>query len=192
MKIARVFAVITLLVGVAGCASTSTPVDPNDESVSLVYGYFDMTDAPASLDWLSLKQYGAKQKESEWYHMAVHEGTFMHVGVEPGSYQIDRFGGMGGIPLLTRRPFEFDFGSKGRNETAIRIKTPGTYFLGSFKYIDHSGGLFKADKFEMKVATTPSEKEILTRVIERLETDKELKDYTRQLAMAKRRLATLN
>ena len=109
---------VLLMFALAGCASTR-PVDPKDPSLSLIYGYFDMKDAPSGLDWVSLKQYGSK--DGGWYRLRAKEGLFFHVGVEPGSYQVDKFGGMGGIPLLTRREFEYDFGSKGRNATAVRI-----------------------------------------------------------------------
>jgi hypothetical protein len=180
---------LILAFALGGCAS-NTPVDPKDESLSLVYGYFDMKDAPSSLDWVSLKQYGTK--DGGWYTLRAKDGLFFHVGVEPGSYQVDKFGGMGGVPLLTRREFEYDFGSKGRNSTAVRIARPGVYFLGSHHYVNHAGkGFFSADKFEMKASKSPGEKEVLQRLIKELETDKELAGYTRQLRLAKQRLSQL-
>ena len=191
MKLIRVLAVLLLVAGVAGCASTPPPVDPNDESLSLVYGYFDMSDAPSKLEWVSLKKYGSTKKGGEWYGMAVREGVFLHIGISPGSYQVDSFGGMGGIPVLSSRQFEYDFGGKGRNTTAIRIQSPGAYFLGSHKFEDHSGGLFKPDMFDMKPVNTPGEREVLERVIAAMESEDDLKPYTRQLAMAKQRLASL-
>lgn len=178
-----------LALALGGCASTKS-VDASDETLSLVYGYFDMKDAPSSLDWVSLKQYGTK--EGGWYHLRAKDGLFFHVGIEPGSYQVAKFGGMGGIPLLTRREFEYDFGSKGRNRTAMRIAKPGVYFLGAHQYVNHAGkGLFAPDKFEMKPAQAPSEKELLQRLVKELETDKELSAYTRQLRLAKQRLSEL-
>lgn len=179
-------ACLGLLLIIGGCASK--PVDPNDETLSIVYGHFDMTDAPSGLDWVSLKAYTGKQ---EFYNMDADEGLFMHVGIEPGSYQVHTFGGMGGIPLLTRKPYVYNFGSNGRNDTATRIKNPGIYYLGAFKYVHHRGGWFKAATFDMEPNAAMSEKEVLRRVIERLETDKSLKLYTRQLALARKRLASL-
>ena len=170
-----------------GCAGT--PIDPKDESVSLVFAYFDMADAPSNLQWASLKRYDAK--EPVWYDMAARDGLIFHIGIAPGSYQVEKFGGQGGIPLLTRSPYEYNFGTRGRNETAIRIQKPGVYFLGAYKYIDHSGGLFKADKFQMKPIKEPSEKELLQRLITLLESDSDTKMYTRQIAWAKKRLADL-
>jgi len=177
---------------IAGCASTPDPVDPKDETVSLVFGYFDMKDAPSSLDWVSLKKYGGKAEDGGWYTISAKEGLFFHIGIEPGSYQVDKFGGMGGIPLLTRRPFEYNYGGKGRNATAIRINKPGVYFLGAHQFVNHAGkGFFEADRFDMKRTPAPGEKELLKRVIQQLETDKEHAGYTRQLRQAKQRLAEL-
>ncbi len=176
---------LALILG--GCAGT--PVDPKDESVSMVFGYFDMADAPSNLEWASLKRYG--DKDPRWYDMAARQGLVFHIGIAPGSYQVEKFGGMGGIPLLTRKPYEYHFGTRGRNETAVRITKPGIYFLGAYKYVDHAGGLFKADKFEMKALGAPSEKELLQRLIALLESDSELKMYRRQIALAKQRLAEL-
>jgi hypothetical protein len=183
---------VLLAVTLAGCASSGEPVDPKDETVSLVFGYFDMKDAPSTLEWVSLKKYSSDKPDGEWYSMAAHDGLFFHIGVEPGSYQVDKFGGTGGIPLISRRPFEYDFGGKGRNGTAMRIRTPGVYFVGAHRYVNHAGkGIFSADKFEMKPVRSPSEKELLQRLIKEIESDKELAGYTRQLRLAKRRLSQL-
>jgi len=179
--------VLCLGLVLGGCAGT--PIDPKDESVSLVFGYFDMADAPSNLQWASLKRYDAK--EPVWYDMAARDGLIYHIGIASGSYQVEKFGGQGGIPLLTRAPYEYNFGTRGRNETAIRIQTPGVYFLGAYKYIDRPGGLFKADKFQMKPIKEPSEKDLLQRLITLLESDSDTKIYTRQIAWAKKRLVEL-
>jgi len=189
MKARWLWVVITLAVALAGCAS-APPVDPKDETVSVVFGYFDMKNAPSSLAWVSLKHYDGNAK-GERYTMAVRDGLFFHVGIGPGSYQVDKFGGTGGIPFLTRRPFEYDFGGKGRNDTAVRIKKPGLYFLGSYKYIDHAGGFFEPDKFEMQPGSEPTEKQLLERLVKELQSDKELTQYSRQIQVVKRRLAEL-
>lgn len=178
------------LAALAGCASTS-PVDPNDASLSVVFGYFDMKDAPSSLEWVSLKKYDSKAKEGEWYSLAAREGLFFHVGVEAGSYQVDKFGGTGGIPLLTRRPYEYDYANKGRNQTAVRITKPGVYFLGAHRYVESPSGFFENGKFQMQPLADPSEKQLLARLAAAIESDKELAGYKRQVALVKQRLATL-
>ena len=97
---------VVLAFALGGCAS-NTPVNPKDDRLSLVYGYFDMKDAPSGLDWVSLKQYGSK--DAGWYHLRAKEGLFFHVGVEPGSYQVDTFGSNGGFSTSIRGSFRLSF-----------------------------------------------------------------------------------
>lgn len=185
MKLLRSLAALAALV-LAACGGTA-PVSSDDETLSLVFGYFDMKDAPTKVQWVGLKQYGGK--DAGTYSLAVHDGLFFHVGIEPGSYQMDRFGGGGGF---FSHPVEYNFGGRGRNATAVRIAKPGAYFLGSHRYVNHAGkGFFDPDRFEMQAAKAPGEKEVLRQVIERLESDPELKGYTRQLQLARKRLGEL-
>ena len=184
MNIRSLFAVMALAFVLGGCSTAK--VDPNDDSVSLVYGYFDMKDAPSNLEWVSLKQYGGKKnKDGDYWGTSVKDGLFFHVGLPTGSYQVSGFGGTGGIPLLTRRPFEYDYGSLGRNGTAVRIQKPGLYFLGSHKYVEQKRG-----KFDMKSTKQPTEKELLQRLLKELQTDK-YSMYMRQIGMVKQRLSEL-
>src|SRR5687767_10224702 len=101
---------------VAGCATTES-VDPKDTSTSLVFGYFDAKDAPSSVDWVSIKQYGAA---SGYYNVSTKNGLFWHVGVEPGSYQVEKFGGVKRL-LIFGSEVEYNYGTRGRNETAVRV-----------------------------------------------------------------------
>jgi hypothetical protein len=162
----------------AACSSTS-PVSSTDESLSLVYGYFDMKDAPTKVQWVGLKQYGGT--EAGTYRLGVEDGLFFHVGVEPGSYQVDKFGGSS----FLRGDYVYNYGGKGRNSTAVRIQKPGVYFLGAHRYVSTKG------KFDMQPAKSPTEKEILQRLIKQLESDRDLAKYSRQLKLARERLAQL-
>ncbi len=185
----RWIAVAVAVLALAGCGSSGGTIDPKDDSVSLVYGYFDMKEAPTPADWVRLRKYDAAAKEAEGYNMAVKDGVFFHIGIEAGSYQVEKFGGGGG---LFSRPVEYSFGGRGRNGTAIRIAKPGVYFVGSHRYVNHAGkGFFDPDRFDMQASSAPSEKEVLQRVVQRLETDPELKDYRRQLQQARKRLGEL-
>ena len=181
MKVVRSLALLLVL----GACAGGSPVSSTDETLSLVYGYFDMKEAPTKVQWVGLKQYGGK--DAGTYHLAVEDGLFFHIGVEPGSYQVDKFGGSG----FFRGDYVYNYGAKGRNKTAIRVQKPGIYFLGAHRYVNHSGGLFSPDKFEMVETKAPTEKELLQRLVKRLETDRELTGYTRQLELARERLGKL-
>jgi hypothetical protein len=184
MKFRHAFAALCTLL-LASCSSTS-PVSATDETLSLVYGYFDMKDAPTKAQWVGLKQYGTK--DAGTYTLHVEDGLFFHVGIEPGSYQVDKFGGSG----VFRGDYVYNFGGKGRNTTAVRIQKPGVYFLGTYRYVNHAGkGMFAPDKFDMEPAKTPSEKELLQRLVKQLETDREYSAYQRQLRLARERLGKL-
>ena len=185
----RWIALWAVVLSLAGCAGSGGSIDPKDDSVSLVYGYFDMKDAPSKADWVRLRKYDPKAQENEGYNMATKDGVFFHVGIEPGSYQVETFGSNGGF---FSSPVEYKFGGRGRNGTAVRVTRPGVYFVGSHRYIKHPGkGFFDADRFDMEAAAAPTEKEVLQRVVERLQSDPELKGYTRQLQQARKRLGEL-
>jgi hypothetical protein len=186
-RMRRLILILGAALVAAGCGSTPTPVDPKDDSRSIVFGYFDMTDAPSGVEWVSLKQYGGDKPA--WYDLAVKDGLFFHVAIAPGSYQVEKFGKNPGF--LSNTKYVYNFGTRGRNETATRVDKPGLYFLGAYKYVKHQTGWFEQGKFEMQPVNTPSEKELLTRLVKVLESDKELQGYSRQLALAKRRLAQL-
>ncbi|MGH8697837.1 MAG: hypothetical protein ACREVS_15235, partial [Burkholderiales bacterium] len=81
-SIRRLLVIVGLAFVVGGCASSGPPVDPKDESRSIVFGYFDMTEAPSSVEWVSIKQYGDKPV---WYDLAVRDGLFFHVAIQPGA-----------------------------------------------------------------------------------------------------------
>jgi hypothetical protein len=172
-----------LILLVAGCA-TSKPVDPKDPSLSLVYGYIDMADAPSSLGWVRIKLYDGK---NEGYMAATKKGLFFHVGVEPGPYQVERFGRH--TTFFSNTEYTYDFGTRGRNETAIRIDKPGVYYMGAYKYVEIRTGWFEQDKFKIERTKTPSERELLARLLAVLQD--EYPQYTRQIAMVRQRLSKL-
>lgn len=179
--IAALFGFLILLV--AGCA-TSDPVDPKDEKLSLVYGYINMADAPSSLGWVRIKLYDGK---NTGYLLDAHKGLFFHVGVEPGPYQVERFGRH--ATFFSNTDYVYNFGTRGRNETAIKIDKPGIYFMGAYKYVDIPTGWFEQDKFRMERTTTPNERELLGKLLAILQDD--YSGYTRQIAMVRQRLAQL-
>ncbi len=184
------FLLLPAIIITSGCASKGKPVDPKDKTLSVVFGYFDMKDAPSwgGIDWVSIKQYKPKKA---YYNAAVNEGLFYHVGVGKGSIQVDEFGRS--TRFYSNTIYTYNFGGSGRNQTSKIIKRPGVYFLGSYKYkaID-SGSFFKPDNFEMIKTRGPSEKKILKRLLKIMQGDSELAIYTHQIKRMKKRLKQLN
>ena len=175
------FAGSFLLLLVTACASVD-PVDPNDPNLSLIYGYLDMEEAPTDADWAIIRHYDGSEGS---YDVAVEDGIFYHVGVGPGPYQVDSFGG----DHFWNGSYIYDFGVDGRNATAIKIETPGLYFMGAHKYAEVPTGWFSQDKFRMDPAETPSEREILTKLLQFLREDNS--EYTRQITLVEQRLGQL-
>lgn len=165
-------------------------VDKNDKTLSVVFGYFDVEDAPSwgGIDWVTIKQFKPKQN---YYFCPVEDGLFYHIGIENSTaFQVDNFGRHTRWYSNTR--YSYNFSSQGRNKTSKIIKKPGVYFLGSYKYktID-SGSIFKKDKFDMVPIASPTEKELLTKLLDIMTNDGELSEYKYQIAMVKRRLREL-
>lgn len=183
---------IPAIVMSSGCSlfSSKKPVDKNDPSLSVVFGYFDMEDAPSwgGIDWVSLKQYKPKVA---YYGMQVEDGLFFHIGVSKGaSVQVEEFGR--NTRWYSNATYTYNFGGRGKNDTARVIKTPGVYFVGSYKFknID-SGSMFKPDTFDMIPANAPSEKELLTQLLKVMQEDSDLAVYHHQIGRIKKRLSAL-
>lgn len=190
--IAACLLVPTILLS-TGCAlfSNEKPVDKDDHTLSVVFGHFDMKDAPSwgGIDWVSVKQY---KPEVTHYSLGVEDGLFWHIGVTQGaSIQVEQFGR--NTRWYSNTVYTYNFGGKGRNDTARVIEKPGVYFLGAYKYknID-SGSFFKPDSFDMIPAKSPSEKELLTKLLGIMKKSRSLSRYPHQIALIQKRLDQLN
>ena len=174
----------------SGCASSPDPVDPKDKNRSVVFGFFDMSDAPSwgGIDWVSVKRYKPKKG---YFAAEVKDGLFYHIGVTNGSFQVDEFGR--NTRFYSNARYTYNFGGKGRNQTARKIKKPGAYFMGSYKYknID-SGSIWKPDNFQMIKSKGPSEKVLLKKLLKIMQSDSDLSIYTHQIRRMKQRLSQLN
>ena len=167
-----------------GACATSTPIDPNDPTVSVTFGAIDMEEAPSDVDWVFVMHYDGND---EGYFGTVENGMFYHFVEDPGPYQIDEFGSHGGF---FSDPITYGFGGSGRNESAIQVSDPGVYFMRSHRYVDVETGWFEAEKFGMETTGQPTEREILAWVLRDLETN--APEYVYQIAMVRDRLAQLN
>ena len=186
------FIILPALLLSSGCAlfGTEKSVDHNDKTLSVVFGHFNMEDAPSwgGIDWVSIKQY---KPQVSYYGTRVEDGLFWHIGVEKGaSIQVEQFGR--NTRFYSNATYTYNFGTEGRNETSRIIKTPGVYYLGSYEYetVD-SDSFFKPDNFNMVKANAPSEKVLLTKVLKIMQEDSDYSMYTHQIGMIKKRLKQL-
>jgi hypothetical protein len=156
----RIWVVALIVLGLlAGCGSSGPKRDINDPTNSLVFGYVDMKDAPTGVDYAWLVQVAPPSKTPYW-SLGVRKGLFYNMYVAPGSYQLSRLGGSG----FFTNEHRYNFPRQG-NETALRVDTPGIYFLGSFKYKKVSTGIFEQSKFAIERVDKPTEAELLKRIL---------------------------
>jgi hypothetical protein len=142
----------------AACSTNPLP-EPQGPDDSIVYGYIDMDDAPVDLDWVSFRQY-SPPTDRPHYSAGIEDGVFFNTYMSPGSYAVDAFGGSG-----FNSSYTFNI---PRQDDSMRlvIQRPGMYYLGSFRYKRIKTGFFDPDKFDLERSETPTEREVLERLIE--------------------------
>ena len=173
------YTVLFMLLG--GCA---TSADPKDETLSMVYGYMGSNESlSGSMQWAKLKE---NRQPAAIHHLIITRtfwekgGLFWHLGLKPGSYQLDDYG----LPNVTYR-----YGTASKNITTIHISEPNVYYMGSFWHQDKS--VFIKTGFELERTNNPTEREIVQRLIKEFETRGNNKIYARQYNLLKRRLTQL-
>ncbi len=147
-------AVATLL---AGCGGPLVP-EPPEPTDSYVFGHFDMDDAPTNLHWVDLQQF-APPTDAPYWSMWIRQGTFVNWYVDPGSYAVTGFGGTSG---RTRYTFNVP---RQMKELRLVIDKPGIYYLGSWKFKDIDTGFFEAGKFDLVPAESPTQRELVEKLI---------------------------
>lgn len=159
MKRVLRLSVVVLIAVLPGC--TTHMLNPTDPNASLVYGFIDMSDAPSNVDYVTLRQYKPKPKDGNPYRNAkAVDGLFWFDQLPPGTYQVVSFGGHS---WWKNTSYSYSMHDFAKNETAITIQKPGLYYLGAYKY--KKEGPFSSGKFSMIRLDSPTEKEILQRLL---------------------------
>ena len=162
-------AVFSLAIAVsflAGCAGGGHGRDINDPSNSLVFGYVDMADAPTKISGAQIMQV-APPTDKPYWGTDVRDGMFYTYYLPPGSYKLATLHGSS----FLKGDYRYTFPRQG-GEQGVRIDKPGIYFLGSYKYQNVKTGMFEQSKFDIARVKTPTEAELLQRM---LDNDPELK-----------------
>ena len=161
MRYAGSFCCVLLLLVMTGCSVRLRNVPPDK---SLAYIYLDLTEADVVPTWVTVKQISPSINKPYYYCGFIrdknnkHAAVFWYDSLAPGTYQMSQFGGEGRL-LLQRTQIEFMMPETGRNETAIVISRPGTYFMGAYKYRALSStwaGFVGKGKFALEPLATPS------------------------------------
>lgn len=144
----------------AGCAGGGHGRNIDDPSNSLVFGHIDMSEAPTDVSYAWIMQV-APPTETPYWGTDVKKGLFHTSYLPPGTYQMSKFGGSG----FFAGEHEYSFSKQGRNATAVKIEKPGIYYLGSYKYKKVKTGFFEQGKFTIERVNTPTEAELLKRIL---------------------------
>lgn len=156
MKYSKLFfaclAVVALL---SGCSSTGPTRDINDPTNSLYFGYIDMKDAPSGVGTADIYQIAPPTKYPYWTTGVDKDGLFYMELLPPGSYQVTQFSGGNTFYTMPRQG----------NQTSVRILKPGIYFVGSYKYVPVKTGFMEEAKFAIKRVNSPTEAELLERIL---------------------------
>jgi len=174
MKKFLFFALAVVLAAIiSGCAE---PLGVrSSKQASLVYGYLDMSEASSGVSYFDFKQVLPKTDEP-YHHAWVSDGVF-YDSLEPGSYSVDGFGGMSGLNIgccnFGGERCIYTFGSQ---DNGFRLKYATMYFMGSYK-VKESGGWFQESKFEVVPVNSPTETEVLEKILANTEKGSEWEKY---------------
>lgn len=156
--------VICATVSMLGACGSSPNLNnkPDGKNVSLVYGYIDMKNAPSKVTWVSMKKLKPKT-DKPYYSFWVVDGMFFRNNVPPGTYKFTKFGGFSG---WKNTEYTYSFPSQGQGALDRRIRRPGTYYVGSYKYKKiKKKKFFSQDKYDLVPVKSPSEKELLQKML---------------------------
>jgi hypothetical protein len=114
-----------------------------------------MAEAPTAISGASIVQVAPPNNESYW-DAGARNGLFYTYDLPPGSYQLASVSGSD----LRKVAYEYDLPRQDLEHA--RITQPGIYFLGSYRYVDTG----KAGGFEVERMDTPTEAQLLQRILE--------------------------
>ena len=130
---------------------------------AFVYGYIDMQDAKSDLNWAFLKQTEPKVFDPD-FTARTFKSAFYLENLPQGTFRLNGFGGNTWSFFHAGRLFAtypVDYELQLASNVSVDIRKPGIYYLGAFRYVRHKGGFLEDDTFELKRASTPSERDVL-------------------------------
>lgn len=165
----RIFRIAVLLCAVAafaaGCAAGPTRVtDFTDRSV--VFGWIDIGDVDANrLHQVQLYQLAPLTDAPYWNPKFVKfEGGYLYYAFSfpNGTFKLYEVSGQRCITILCgNTSFSYSFGRQG-DTAAVRVESPGVYYIGAVKLEDVKTGFFEAGKFDVQYTNDgPTERQML-------------------------------
>lgn len=153
----------------AGCASTGHKITDHTDR-STVYGWLDIDDVSGNHPYASfIRQYNPPIKDP-YYGLNVDkfEGGLLYYfyGVPNGAFKLDEIRMQSCLGFICSNTiYGYSLGAQGDVAT-IKIKKPGTYYMGSYKMAEAKTGFFEPGKFTINPTKKgPSKKKMLEHIL---------------------------
>ncbi len=150
--------VVFLSLAISGCGGFEHVKEMEGSNKSLVFGYIDVEGSHTVLDTVTFAQVYPGKKE-ELLGVRVSDGAFYLENVTNGSYRISNF-----VRRLGANSYMSVIPESGQGARSFKIDNPGLHFLGAYKYTRIQLG-FSKYTFELKPATSPSQKQVLEKIL---------------------------
>jgi len=167
--------VLGLALLMAGCASTGTPITDYTNR-SIVYGWLDIDDVDGNHMYAGyIRQFSPPTKEPYYStYIDEFEGGYLvyFYGLPNGAFKLDSVKMQSCLGFVcSNTVYTYNFGTQG-NVASVKIKKPGTYYLGSYKLAEEDTGIFEQSKFSVtKAKKGPSKKAMLKHILENAPND---------------------
>ena len=164
----RLMLLVVPILTLTACGPSKSVKEMEDPNSSLIFGYIGRDDGPVKFDWVQLRHSKPGAKDIFIESRADRNGLFYAENLSPGHYQIHRYGW--GVRPLGENVAHGGGGAiftfpKTENLSAMHIKGPGLKYMGTFMYTRVKTGFFEGGKFTIDRTTTPSEKELLQKLL---------------------------
>lgn len=160
LRIAGVLCLFLLLASCSPPIPKSPPVAGAEvERMSMVFGYIDMADAPSNLTQVQMKRMRPLD-DKPYYGFGVKDGLFYRIDVPRGAYKFTKITG-----VKWNTVYNYKLEAQGKGDLDQNVQKPDLYFAGAWNYKPHKKGWFQQDEFELTPASSPSEREVLERIL---------------------------
>lgn len=157
------------LLALTACGPSKSVKEMESPNSVLVYGFITDDDSgrPSDFTWIQLAE--KTRGGTSYVRIRTDEkGLFYGENLPLAQYQVHRFA-WGGAPIGSGAAMGssvsiYSLGDE-KNPTVLQAKTPGLKYAGSFGYGLVKTGFFSQPKFSFKRVSTPTEKEVLQKLL---------------------------
>lgn len=160
---------LVLLVLMSGCATTGHKITDHTDR-SIVYGWLDIDDVDGNYMFAGFVRQYTPTIKNPYYTLRTDKfkGGYIYYfyGLPNGAFKLDSLKMQSCLGIFCGNTiYNYDFGTQGTVAT-VKIKKPGTYYMGSYKMAEVDTGMFEQSKFNVTPTKKgPSQKEMLQYIL---------------------------